>query len=52
MFVYHSILYMISIEKIKNSNCDNEGIFYTSKYPLISCGFNSYYHSIIQQVSG
>ena len=35
---------MIFIEKIKNNNCDNEGIFYTSKYPLISCGFNAYYH--------
>ena len=35
---------MIYIEKIKNIDCDNEGIFYTSKYPLISCGFNSYYH--------
>ena len=35
---------MIFIEKIKNNNCDNEGIFYTSKYLLISCGFNSYYH--------
>ena len=35
---------MISIEKIKNNDCNNEGIFYTSKYPLISCGFNSYYH--------
>ena len=35
---------MILIEKIKNNNCNNEGIFYTSKYPLISCGFNSYYH--------
>ena len=35
---------MIFIEKIKNNNCDNEGIFYTSKYPLISCGFNPYYH--------
>ena len=35
---------MIFIEKIKNIGCDNEGIFYTSKYPLISCGFNSYYH--------
>ena len=35
---------MIFIEKIKNNNFDNEGIFYTSKYPLISCGFNSYYH--------
>ena len=35
---------MIYIEKIKNINGDNEGIFYTSKYPLISCGFNSYYH--------
>ena len=35
---------MIYIEKIKNNNCDNEGIFYTSKYPLISCGFNVYYH--------
>ena len=35
---------MIFIEKIKNNDCDNEGIFYTSKYPLISCGFNSYYH--------
>ena len=32
---------MIFIEKIKNSDCDNEGIFYTSKYPLISLGFNS-----------
>ena len=32
---------MIFIEK---NNCDNEGIFYTSKYPLISCGFNAYYH--------
>ena len=44
MFIYHSILYMIFIEKIKNNNCNNEGIFYTSKYPLISCGFNAYYH--------
>ena len=35
---------MIYIEKIKNDDCDNEGIFYTSKYPLISCGFNVYYH--------
>ena len=35
---------MIFIEKIKNNNCDNEGIFYTNKYPLISCGFNSYHH--------
>ena len=35
---------MIFIEKIKNNDCDNEGIFYTSKYPLISCGFNDYYH--------
>ena len=35
---------MIFIEKIKNNECDNEGIFYTSKYPLISCGFNTYYH--------
>ena len=35
---------MIFIEKIKNNDCDNEGIFYTSKYPLISCGFNPYYH--------
>ena len=35
---------MIFIEKIKNNNCDNEGIFYISKYPLISCGFNAYYH--------
>ena len=35
---------MIYIEKIKNNNCDNEGIFYTSKYPLISLGFNAYYH--------
>ena len=35
---------MIFIEKIKNNGCNNEGIFYTSKYPLISCGFNSYYH--------
>ena len=35
---------MIFIEKIKNNDCDNEGIFYTSKYPLISCGFNAYYH--------
>ena len=35
---------MIYIEKIKNNECDNEGIFYTSKNPLISCGFNSYYH--------
>ena len=35
---------MIYIEKIKNNNCNNEGIFYTSKYPLISCGFNIYYH--------
>ena len=30
------LLYMIFIEKIKNNNCDNEGIFYTSKYPLVS----------------
>ena len=35
---------MIYIEKIKNIDRDNEGIFNTSKYPLISCGFNSYYH--------
>ena len=35
---------MIFIEKIKNNNCNNEGIFYTSKYPLISCRFNIYYH--------
>ena len=35
---------MIFIEKIKNNNYNNEGIFYTSKYPLISCGFNAYYH--------
>ena len=35
---------MIFIEKIKNNNCYNEGIFYISKYPLISLGFNSYYH--------
>ena len=35
---------MIFIEKIKNNNCDNEGIFYISKYPLISLGFNAYYH--------
>ena len=35
---------MIYIEKIKNNNYNNEGIFYTSKYPLISCGFNPYYH--------
>ena len=35
---------MTYIEKIKNNNCDNEGIFYTSKYPLISLGFNAYYH--------
>ena len=35
---------MIYIEKIKNNNCNNEGVFYTSKYPLISCGFNIYYH--------
>ena len=35
---------MIFIEKIKNVGCNNEGIFYTSKYPLISCGFNAYYH--------
>ena len=35
---------MIYIEKIKHNNCDNEGIFYTSKYPLMSCGFNHYYH--------
>ena len=35
---------MIYIEKIKNNECDNEGIFHTSKYPLISCGFNAYYH--------
>ena len=35
---------MIFIEKIKNNNCDNEEIFYTSKYPLISLGFNIYYH--------
>ena len=44
MFIYHSILYMIFIEKIKNISCDNEGIFYTSKYPLMSLGFNAYYH--------
>ena len=39
-----TLLYMIFIEKIKNNDCNNEGIFYTSKYPLMSCGFNSYYH--------
>ena len=33
---------MIFIEK--NNDHNNEGIFYTSKYPLISLGFNSYYH--------
>ena len=32
------------MRKIKNNNCDNEGIFYTSKYPLIFLGFNAYYH--------
>ena len=31
---------MIYIEKNRN----NEGIFYTSKYPLMSLGFNAYYH--------
>ena len=35
---------MIFIEKMKNNNSDNEGIFYISKYPLISLGFNTYYH--------
>ena len=35
---------MIFIEKIKNVGCNNEGIFYTSKYQLISLGFNIYYH--------
>ena len=35
---------MIYIEKIKNIDCDNEGIFYTSKYPLMSFGFDPYYH--------
>ena len=35
---------MIFIEQIKSNDCDNEGIFYTNKYPLISCGLNSYYH--------
>ena len=35
---------MIFIEKIKSNECNNEGIFYTSKYPLMSCGFNPYYH--------
>ena len=34
---------MIFIEKIKNNNCNNEGISYTNKYPLISLGFNAYY---------
>ena len=29
---------------MKNNNSDNEGIFYISKYPLISLGFNTYYH--------
>ena len=28
---------MIFIEKIENKNSDNNGIFYTSKQPLISC---------------
>ena len=37
---------MIFIEKIKNNNYNNEGIYYTSKYPLISCGFNPYYYLI------
>ena len=36
---------MLFIERIKNNEYNNEGIFYTSKYPLMSCGFNSYYHS-------
>ena len=44
MFIYHPILYMIYIEKIKNIDCNDEGIFYTTKYPLISLGFNIYYH--------
>ena len=35
---------MIFIEKIKNNEYDNKGIFYTSKYPLMSLGFNAYYH--------
>ena len=35
---------MIYIEKIKNIDCDKKGIFYTSKYPLMSLGFNPYYH--------
>ena len=35
---------MIYIEKIKNNDFNNEGIFYTSKYPLLSLGFNAYYH--------
>ena len=38
------LLYMIYIEKIKINNCDNEGIYYIGKYPLISLGLNSYYH--------
>ena len=36
---------MIFIEKIENKNSNNNAIFYTSKYPLISSGFNHYYHS-------
>ena len=32
------------IENNKNNDHNNEGIFYTSKYPLISLGFNAYYH--------
>ena len=35
---------MIYIEKIKNNDCNDEGIFYISKYSLISLGFNAYYH--------
>ena len=34
---------MLFIEKIENKN-SNDAIFYTSKYPLMSAGFNYYYH--------
>ena len=35
---------MIFVEKIENKN-SNDAVFYTGKYPLISAGFNYYYHS-------
>ena len=37
---------MIYIEKIKNIDCNNECIFYTSKYPFITKRDLLVYHSL------